>query len=229
MDRATKSEVTRLLKRGLNHYGLGDLEAAIGCWEKARGLDPANQAVKDYLETAYEEAERSGLGVDSADTPPTPSAGPLIGGVDEDDDTPRSLPEVAEPSTGTVATPAPGDPLLERALEAFRTGHLLEAWNDLTTLAERDPDRLDVRGYLELVRKQLMQQWAGEIGDRGRTLRLMLSHEELMKQKLSPEEGFLLAQVDGFVTIDDLISLTNTDRFKTLEMIARFIRQGVLS
>ena len=55
MDDARHAEVTRLLKRGLNHYGLGDLEAAISCWEQARALDPENQAVHDYLETAYEE------------------------------------------------------------------------------------------------------------------------------------------------------------------------------
>ena len=61
-----QKEVTRLLKRGLNHYGLGDLEAAIGCWEQARALDPENQAVHDYLQTAYEElakGERRGLAV----------------------------------------------------------------------------------------------------------------------------------------------------------------------
>jgi len=29
VDEVKREEVTRLLKRGLNHYGLGDLEAAI--------------------------------------------------------------------------------------------------------------------------------------------------------------------------------------------------------
>ena len=60
--------VVRLLKRGLNHYGLGDLEAAIASWEEARQLDPDNHAVRDYLETAYEEAGR----------PPTGGAGPAL-------------------------------------------------------------------------------------------------------------------------------------------------------
>ncbi len=60
MDEAAKrAEVTRLLKRGLNHYGLGELEAAIRCWEKARELAPDNRAAQDYLETAYEESGRA--------------------------------------------------------------------------------------------------------------------------------------------------------------------------
>lgn len=215
MDAATRSEVTRLLKRGLNHYGLGDLDAAIGCWEKARSLDPENQAVRDYLETAYEEAERA---------PASRLGGSDPEGFGDEDDTPRSFPDVARSGADAAA-----DPLLAQALESYKSGHLLEAHRDLQALAREDPERLDVRGYLELVRKQLMQQWAGEIGDRGRSLRLTISQEDLLRQDLKPREAFLLTQVDGFVSIDDLISVSSSDRFQTLEMIARFIRQGILT
>ena len=221
MDPTTQSEVTRLLKRGLNHYGLGDLEGAIACWEKARALDPNNQAVRDYLETAYEEVDR---------TPNShPELGPQRRGApaaqfDDDAATPRSFPEVEV----ELERSAKGDEQLQQALEAFRGGRLLEAWEELNRLVEADPDRLEVRGYLELVRKQLMQAWAGEIGDRGRSLRLTLDQKQLLEQNLKPEEAFLLTQVDGQVSIDDLISLTNADRFSTLEMLARFIREGIL-
>ncbi len=218
MDPATQTEVMRLLKRGLNHYGLGDLEGAIGCWEKARALDPNNQAVRDYLETAYEEVDRTSSSQPEIETPRRPAPAAQF---DDDDDTPRSLPD--------VDVDAAAEPQLQEALEAFRGGRMLEAWEGLNQLLEADPDRLEVRGYLELARKQLMQEWAGQIGDRGRSLRLTLSHEEMLKLKLKPEEAFLLTQVDGLVSIDDLISLTSGDRFHALEMIARFLREGVLA
>src|SRR6202008_1951095 len=97
---------TRLLKRGLNHYGLGDLEAAISCWEQARALDPENQAVHDYLETAYE--EQGGGRKKGAKPPPakSPAAKPAAKAakpatksppskaVTDDDDTPKSGPVV---------------------------------------------------------------------------------------------------------------------------------------
>ena len=60
-----ENEIARLLKRGLNHYGLGELDAAIVCWESVRALDPGNQAARDYLETAYEERAEA----DQAGTP----------------------------------------------------------------------------------------------------------------------------------------------------------------
>ena len=59
MGSARDSEITRLLKRGLKHYGLAELDAAIVCWEKARALEPGNRAARDYLETAYEERVES--------------------------------------------------------------------------------------------------------------------------------------------------------------------------
>ncbi len=218
MDPATQSEVMRLLKRGLNHYGLGDLEGAIACWEKARALDPNNQAVRDYLETAYEEVDRTPSSQPEIESPRRPAPAAQF---DDDDDTPRSFPDVELDTSAELQ--------LQKALDAFRGGRLMEAWEGLNRLLQEDPDRLEVRGYLELARKQLMQEWAGQIGDRGRSLRLTLSQQEMLKLKLKPEEAFLLTQVDGVVSIDDLISLTSADRFHTLEMLARFLREGVLA
>ena len=53
------AEVTRLLKRGLNYYGLGDLEAAIESWEQALARDPKNRAALDYLESARAELKKN--------------------------------------------------------------------------------------------------------------------------------------------------------------------------
>lgn len=230
-------EVTRLVKRGLNHYGLGDLEAAIGCWEQARKLDPQNQAVRDYLDTAYEEADRTPRSQSELARNARPDTASSAAKDPDDDPTPRSGPAIEAPRpAGKLSVPPPGGPgtspadaAVAKALEAFRGGKPLEAWRELVAVAEKHPDRLDVRGYIELVRKQLMQQWANEIGDRGRVLRLAKKTNDLLKLRLRPEEGFLLSQVDGRVTVDELISLSSSDRFAALEIIARFIREGILA
>jgi hypothetical protein len=60
-------------------------------------------------------------------------------------------------------------------------------------------------------------------------LRLAKSTSDLLKLRLRPEEGFLISQVDGRVTVDELISLSSADRFRALEMIARFLREGILA
>ncbi len=220
------SEVARLLKRGLNHYGLGELDAAIVCWEGARALDSANQAARDYLETAYEERTES----DPSETPVSASFG-VFQDVD-DEDTPQSLDFIQTP--GTPAPPdvpipdADPDTRIRVALEDFKSGDLDKAWSQLQAVANEMPERLDVEGYLGLVRAERAKKFAREIGDKGRTLQPTCKMEDIKVLNLQPDEGFLLSQIDGRVTIEELISLSSTDRVRTLETLARFLREGLV-
>ena len=245
MDDARHAEVTRLLKRGLNHYGLGDLEAAISCWEQARALDPENQAVHDYLETAYEE-QGGGGGKKKAANPPAARApgGPSKGStpkkaaaakaapakpaakgsraVTDDDDTPKSGP--------VIEFDADDDPdtQIQSALQAYKDGRYDDAFTELRKLAKEAPERLDVQGYLQLVRTERAQAWAKELGDQGHVLRLRVTTAEVMKLRLQPDEGFMLSQIDGRMSIADLLSVSTADRVRTLEIIAKLVREGIV-
>ncbi len=217
------SEIARLLKRGLNHYGLGELDSAIVCWEKARALDPGNQAARDYLETAYEERAESG----PTETPMSASSGEFQ---DVDDDaTPQSLEFILTPDGPDLPLPENDpDARIASALEAFKAGEFDQAWSQLQEVARELPERLDVEGYLGLVRAERAKKFAREIGDKGRTLQLTCKMEDLKVLNLQPDEGFLLSQIDGRVTIEELISLSSTDRVRTLETLARFLREGLV-
>lgn len=238
--------VRRLLKRGLNYYGLGDVDAAIVCWEEARALDPENQAAQDYLETAYEEARNVGgkpevEPVDPLDDDATPRSLDSVAVLPEDP-TPRpatrSAPRVAGVSGPPPVRPAASDPsrvdtenpdtVIGIALQAYKSGDLELAWTELQRVAKDQPDRLDVQGYLQLVRSERAQRFAKEIGDQGRVLRLRQTLPEIMKLALKPDEGFLLSQIDGRVTIADLINLSTSTRVRTLEIIARLLREGIV-
>ncbi len=212
-----------MLKRGLNHYGLGELDSAIVCWEKARALDPGNQAARDYLETAYEERAESG----PTETPMSASSGAFQ---DVDDDaTPQSLEFILTPDGPALPLPEDDpDARIASALEAFKAGEFDQAWSQLQEVAREMPERLDVEGYLGLVRAERAKKFAREIGDKGRTLQLTCKMEDLKVLNLQPDEGFLLSQIDGRVTIEELISLSSTDRVRTLETLARFLREGLV-
>jgi len=226
-------EVTRLLKRGLNHYGLGDLDGAIACWEQARALDPENQAVHDYLETAYEEnggarkkpaPQRSPAAKPAAPGFPPPREKPAPGKiVTDDDDTPKSGPIIE-----FVAEDDDPDTQLQLALQAYKEGRYDDAWRELNEVAKAQPSRLDVQGYLQLVRTERAQTWAKEIGDQGRVLKRKITTAQIMQLKLKPDEGFMLAQIDGRLTIADLISLSTSDRVRTLEVIAKLLRDEIV-
>jgi tetratricopeptide (TPR) repeat protein len=237
VDDARHAEVTRLLKRGLNHYGLGDLESAIACWEQARALDPENQAVHDYLETAYEEqgggrkkpGPKGAKPAAAAAKAPAKSAArpaakaPPPKPVTDEDDTPKSGPVVEFDAEDDNP-----DTQIQLALAAYKEGRYEEAFSELRRLAKEQPNRLDVQGYLQLVRTERAQAWAKEIGDQGRSLRLKVTTAQIMKLRLQPDEGFMLSQIDGRMSIADLISLSTAERVRTLEIIAKLLREGIV-
>jgi tetratricopeptide (TPR) repeat protein len=196
-------EVTRLLKRGLNHYGLGDLDGAIACWEQARALDPENQPAGKGFPPPREKPAPSKIMTDDDDTP---KSGPVVEFEVEDDP----------------------DTQLQLALQAYKEGRYDDAWRELNAVAKAQPGRLDVQGYLQLVRTERAQAWAKEIGDQGRVLKRKITTAQVMQLKLKPDEGFMLAQIDGRLTIADLISLSTSDRVRTLEVIAKLLRDEIV-
>lgn len=230
MDESTTKEVSRLLKRGLNHYGLGDVEAAISCWEKVIAKDPENRAARDYLETAYEERDADAAAAEKSAEPSATSPG--VGEVDPfgDDDTPRTFdgpPTIHDPkSLPELPPPDPENPdaRVAAGLRAYKAGDLRNAWDALQAAAKADPDRLDVQGYLAMVRSERARRWVKEIGDQGRALRLQRPIEEILTLNLRPDEGFVLSQIDGNVSIEQLLSLAGADRVRTLEILAKLLR-----
>ena len=143
----------------------------------------------------------------------------------DDDDTPST-------PTGPGALKMPDsdeepNTLIEQALTAYKEGRMEAAWADLQVAAEREPQRLDVQGYIAMMRSERARAFARVVGDQGRVVSLKQTMKELMQLNLSPEEGFLLSQIDGSVSIEQLLNLSK-DRVQALQILAKFIREGVV-
>jgi tetratricopeptide (TPR) repeat protein len=206
-----QSEVTRLLKRGLNLYGLGDLEGAIASWEQALGVDPSNRAAHDYLQSAREEIAQAGR---ARSAPARPRRA-----VDPDDKTPRTL--------DAIQLHAGMDDGVIQALALYKAGKLEEAYELLQEVASRQPDRLDVEGYLAMIRGKRARALARTIGDQGRALRVVMPLDRIKKLDLRPDEGYLIGQIDGQTSIESLLTIAR-DRVRTLEIIARLLRDRIV-
>jgi tetratricopeptide (TPR) repeat protein len=201
--------------------------------------DPDGMELLDLIERSAVGGEALGR----AGAPPPAPAAP------RDDVKPKGTPAApaaprpargsARPTAGPPAAPSPppaplpsdDDPDTEvrMALEHYKQGRFDEAWRRLSAITREQPDRLDVQGYLQLVRKEQAQVWLREIGDQGRAVSVCKPTPELMKLRLAPDEGFLLSQVDGNLTLSDLISISCADRVRTLEILARFLREGIVA
>jgi tetratricopeptide (TPR) repeat protein len=47
-----EQEIDQLLKKGLDHYGVGEVSEAMQAWEQALALDPNNEQASDYVDNA---------------------------------------------------------------------------------------------------------------------------------------------------------------------------------
>ena len=52
MDESKEDKISRLLREGLDHYGLGSVGEAILVWKQILVLDPGNAEAEDYIQTA---------------------------------------------------------------------------------------------------------------------------------------------------------------------------------
>lgn len=64
---APEAEIRRLMARGLDLYGLGQVREATDCWRRVLALDPGHAEARDFLQTAAGEVEA-----------PAPTAGDAV-------------------------------------------------------------------------------------------------------------------------------------------------------
>ena len=131
-------------------------------------------------------------------------------------------PEAAAPAAARTGG------LAEDALRLMHEGHLEAALELFETLGRRDSQRLDVQGYLEMLRSKLLSRYRDRVGGMEVVPHVRMSRQELMKFNLPATTGFLLSLVDGRTSVHELISLSGLDPFDTLRMLSRLLDAGVV-
>jgi hypothetical protein len=86
----------------------------------------------------------------------------------------------------------------------------------------------EVRALLAEARAQLTRMYESKIGDFDRVPRIHVSDEEVIWLNLNHRAGFILSQIDGSVTFEDLVALSGMPRLDTLKILAELIQQRVI-
>lgn len=194
----SEARIDALLRRGLRHYGAGEVDDALRCWREVLALDPSHPEARDFLATATTAAE----------------AEPVS-------------PPVTEPA---AASPTVADPLATLVADAQRLfeDDELEASLDLfEAIAQREPLRLDVQGWIEHVRSRLVKRYRERLGD-GSTRLCAGAAGDVMRFNLPAHAGFLLSLVDGETSVSDLVSLSGMDPFEALRALYGMFEAGIV-
>lgn len=101
---------------------------------------------------------------------------------------------------------------------------------DLITRAqELAPGDPDVAALRERSEDTLQVIFESKLGDLGRTPRVKLKDDEVIWLNLDHRAGFVLAQIDGSVTFEDIFSVSGMSRLDTARILAQLVEEGVIS
>jgi len=118
--------------------------------------------------------------------------------------------------------------LMADALELFRKGEVQESLELFETLARQNSGRMEVQGYLELVRSHLFKYYRERVADTSSVLKVKIAPQEIMKYNLPVDAGFLLSMIDGSTSVNEILALSGMDPFDGLRLVHRLLEAGIV-
>ena len=233
----------QLVEAGLWLRASGDAEGARRLFEQALKLDPANQRAQELLAADPPDASSpspAGFapGATSAwDSQSNPGVhlNAIKPGVGDVMDMLAS-----ESAAAAAAAPTSGDDESDRAREEIQT--LIRGARDLIelddhtgamdlilkaqALAPDDPEVLLLRDRSE---QTLQTMFESKLGSMDVRPKVILKQDEIIWLNLDHRAGFVLAQIDGSVTFEDLFEVCGMSRLDTARILAQLIDEGVIA
>jgi len=229
--------VVALLDSGLIRYAVGDRDEAIQFWQKALEQEPGDTRALDYLQSV-------------GALPPGPASGDAVGGATlshEDvgvSTVDRSTESMASPFT---AQPEPVDDhgdtgdlevepvvadvdiLVRDARDKEESGDFELALKNCEEALRRDPDHAEALELVEELRKRLQDQYLEELQPLDRVPYLRATDSSILELSLDPVGGFLISQIDGEITVEELLMILGTfDRFRVLSSLHFFLVNEII-
>ena len=238
--------VAELLDQGVKAYTRGDSAEAERTWLQALELDPQNERVRAYLRQIR--GEQPARPAPAAPPPPEPpfapspwDAGPSatatvvvveegagldLAAVGEKSELRPLVADQRPPSR----PPPPGDVAswMDGARELFALGDFSGSLEMIERILRVDPTHAEARAYLRQNESTLVAMYESKLGALGTRPRLAIHAEEVMWLNLDHRAGFLLAQIDGVVSYEDLFALSGLPRLDTARILASLVAEGVI-
>ena len=239
--RATRLHVTDLLDRGLVRYAQGAREDAISLWREALEQAPRNPRALDYLESVGAlpagAAQDVALAMDQ-EAAPTDGRAPVVLA-------PKPSGSFASPFTAEVAAydQAPMDPdeldvepvvpdvvlLLRDARSDFEAGRVESALGRAEDALRREPENPEAEKLVGMLRGRLVDEYLVELEPRERIPYLRATDASILELSLDPIGGFLISQIDGEITIEELLTILGTfDQYRVLHSLHFFLENGII-
>ena len=129
------------------------------------------------------------------------------------------------PSQPLDATPTA---LLAQGRRRYQLHDFAGALKALEAIPSDAAESVEARNLVASSRRQMLQMYESKIGDFDRVPRVLISSEEVIWLNLDHRAGFILSQIDGSVSYEDIISLSGMPRLDTVRILSNLINDRVI-
>lgn len=139
----------------------------------------------------------------------------------------------AWPTSPGSATPAAGpedecEALMRGARELFELGDFSGSLDLVEKALRSNPDHEGARAYMQKNEATLLRMYESKLGSLHKTPRQLVPPDEVIWMNMHHKAGFILSQVDGMLTYDDLLSISGMSRFDTMRILHDLVQQGII-
>jgi hypothetical protein len=234
------ADVEALLLKGVDLFLRGHTKGAANAFHEALALDPTNVQAREYLRTILGNPTLEMKPAPPVSRPPSTAwdDGPSMGETITIDDDLMVDPSLSgpqsDPSLPSLHENVPEDAreqsiqLLKEARSAASRGDFTSAVDRCDRLLQLDPTSVEGRKLRDECASTLIQMFESQLGGRHRIPEVVAGQGDIIWLGLDHRAGFVLAQIDGQVTYDDLYAICGMSPLDTSRILAQLLEQKVI-
>lgn len=118
-----------------------------------------------------------------------------------------------------------GEEEREEVVPLLKSGKFLEAYE---AVVHGEKDSLYKICIAELITYHLTHYLKEKYGRKGVVPRPLVKQKDLLKKALTPTDAFIASQIDGRISVEDLLDIVNISELELFMSLARLEREGVI-
>lgn len=145
----------------------------------------------------------------------------------------RGPPHADEPAASAPSETPPEpqsevDSLMEGARDLFELGDFSGSLELVEKVLRQDPANAEAHAYFVRNEATLLKMYESRLGDLSSSPRVLTSPDEVIWMNMHHRAGFVLSQVDGELSYEDIAAISGMSRFETFRILAELVQNGVI-
>jgi hypothetical protein len=118
--------------------------------------------------------------------------------------------------------------LMRGARELFDLGDFSGSLELVEKALKIDPNHEGAQAYMKKNAETLLRMYESKLGDMRRAPRQMMPPDEVIWMNMHHKAGFILSQVDGQLSFEDILEISGMPRFDTMRILHELVQQGII-